>query len=158
MKKDKKGLYALVLEIVSGIKNKNFRCHEIARFLKISLAEFGYHVSVRDGVVLYEASHFRKRLFPVFLGNKQDTKAEVIERVLAIHSWCEYIDELGRKIIIDWQNAIRLSPTFTITDNLIVEEDGLSPHQYRSCSFVLHNWLFIFVRFRIFSIKLRFRD
>jgi hypothetical protein len=156
-----KDLYQLVYDLASRIalENHNFRCHEIIRLLKIKLREAGYVIKVKDGIAVYDIATLEGEFLSRISGKKTGFHHPKGNRKsFSVHSWGEYKDKSGRKIISDWQDVLRLSPNITLTMSLIVGEEKNLTHVYRPCGLSLGKWLLIlcpFRPFRLFFIKLR---
>ena len=146
----------------------NYRCHEGARMIARKLRSLGIDVEVRDGGVIYDTSYFLKDLEDFLdssllessseeerkLLEKELRPIEEVRKVSNLHSWCEFRDDSGAVIVIDWHAHLLLSPCLGVENNLIIDRKDDLPHKYIPFGIVIGKWIFFWV-FPLHTIKLR---
>lgn len=103
-------------EIAAMPRSGRYRCHEVARLMKMSLNRNGHAAVVRDGMAQYSGN------FIVELLNQSGGFGHIDPRGIngksgrIAHSWCELDD-----VVIDYQREIGIPPNMLFEHVTIVK-------------------------------------
>jgi len=142
------GLREIVCKIISGIDFKKeccqYRCHEIARVIKLKLGPFGIEAAVKDGTALYDRYSLLKDCWGDFYeeANLGIEKEFLISKRLGyFHSWCEVNNDPKETIVIDYNSCLALNKNIFLEGVLIVDYKKNLLHEYRPAAISLGNWI-----------------